>query len=236
MRNPVDEVRGKIVDVNENTGEITIKAHYDDWANMAKRGYKECNIRMIDSRPISDKQRKFCYRIINDIAEWSGTGRTIMKEHLKMRFMVDDIGDMGETLFSLSDAPMSLIAAFQKYLVRFCLDFDVPTSFRLIEYVDDVYDFIYACALKKKCCICGQHAELHHCEGSRIGIGGDRKEVIHEGRTVLPLCRGHHSELHSGSEIEWMAKNYIDKGIIADKAICKVYKINAKPEGQDGSK
>ena len=53
MKSPIDIVRGRIVDIDKH-GIVTIKARYDDWPMLLKREYKECNIQMIDSRPLSD--------------------------------------------------------------------------------------------------------------------------------------------------------------------------------------
>ena len=36
---------------------------------LLKREYKECNIQIIDSRPLSDKQRRTCYKLIREDLE-----------------------------------------------------------------------------------------------------------------------------------------------------------------------
>ena len=72
MKTPIDIVRGKIVDVDEH-GVMTIKAKYDDWRTMLRRDYKECNIQMIDSRPLSDKQRRSCCGIFQISLVWEST-------------------------------------------------------------------------------------------------------------------------------------------------------------------
>lgn len=54
-------------------------------------------------------------------------------------------------MFSLSNAPMSLVCAFQRFLVHFMLDWDIPCSIPLLEFVDDVQDYLYACLVAKKC-------------------------------------------------------------------------------------
>lgn len=63
MKTPVDVVTGTIVDVSDN-GVVTIKAQYDDWFTLTKRGYSKCLVQMIDSRPLSDKQRRACYALL----------------------------------------------------------------------------------------------------------------------------------------------------------------------------
>ena len=42
MKTPVDTVKGRIVGYDERTQELLIRAQYDDWYTMTKRGYKEC--------------------------------------------------------------------------------------------------------------------------------------------------------------------------------------------------
>lgn len=84
MKTPIDIVRGKIVDVDEH-GVMTIKAKYDDWRTMLRRDYKECNIQMIDSRPLSDRQRKTCYKLLREISNFTGMGIDPTKEYLTVR-------------------------------------------------------------------------------------------------------------------------------------------------------
>ena len=61
MKSPIDVVKGKITGYDEKTGIVTIQARYDDLYTLLKRDYKECLVQMIDSRSLSDKQRKCCY-------------------------------------------------------------------------------------------------------------------------------------------------------------------------------
>ena len=153
MKTPVDIIRGRIVDVSLN-GELTIKAQYDDWYTLAKRGYKDCNVQMIDSRPLSDKQRRACYALLGEIADFTGNGKDSTKEYMKLKFLAEDFGETAEKIFSLSNAPMSLVCAFQRFLVRFILDWDIPTKFSMLDLVDDVGDYLYACLINRKCAVC----------------------------------------------------------------------------------
>ena len=75
MKSPIDIVRGRIVDIDKH-GIVTIKARYDDWPMLLKREYKECNIQMIDSRPLSDKQRRTCYKLSRE------RGNLVQLDHL----------------------------------------------------------------------------------------------------------------------------------------------------------
>lgn len=233
MKTSVDTVKGRIVGYDERTQELLIRAHYDDWYTMTKRGYKECLVQPIDSRPLSDRQRKMCYALLREISDYTGQDVHSAKEYLKLRFLADDFGETADRIFSLSNAPMSLVCAFQRYLVRFIVEYDIPCRVPLLEYVDDVHDYIYACLIAKKCCITGRPAELHHID--RVGMGRDRDDIIHEGMEVLPLSREMHQEAHTMSDREFFDKYHLPGGVVMDKTLCRIYKVKAKREVRQAS-
>ncbi len=225
MKQVNEIVQGRITGFNERTNELTIVAKYDDYPTMAKRDYKTVSIQLVDSRPISSQQRKSCYAMIREIADWSGDLPSEIKEYLKADFIATESLEMMDS-FSLSNAPMSIVAAFQKWLARFIVRNEVPCKKSLLSYVDDVQDYIYACLIHKKCCICGQSADLHHVDA--VGMGRNREEIVHEGMKVLPLCREHHQEIHAKGTTEFLKLYHIDDGIPADKTICKIYHLKAR--------
>lgn len=235
MKQAVDVVRGEIVDVSDN-GTVTIKARYDDWYTLCKRQYRECYVEMIDSRKLSDKQRRMCYALIGAVAEYMGEDKGETKAFLKLDFMINELGETCDRLFSFANAPMSLVCAFQRYLVRFIIRHDIPTKFSLLEYADDITDYVYACLINKKCCICGKKADLHHVQ--RVGMGRDRREIIHEGMEALPLCREHHTEDHSIGEKRFMERYHLNGGINLDRTLCRIYKLkggeNVKSHSNNG--
>lgn len=212
-------IKGRILSVSED-GTAVIAAPIDTYI-LTHRKVKEAYIDYIDSRPLSDKQRRMCYALINAIAEWSGETTEGTKTALKLEFWKNHIDTLADKIFSLSNAPMSLVAEFQRYLVRFIIDNDVPLKFPLLNYVDDIKDYTYSCLIHKKCVICGKHADLHHIDA--IGMGNDRNDVQHIGREVMSLCREHHTEIHLLGKSEFMEKYHLDGGIIADKTICRIY-------------
>lgn len=228
MKTPVDTVKGRIVGYDERTQELLIRARYDDWYTMTKRGYRECLVQPLDARPLSDRQRKMCYALLREISDYTGQDVHSAKEYLKLRFLADDFGETADRIFSLANAPMSLVCAFQRYLVRFIVEYDIPCRVPLLEYVDDVPDYIYACLIAKKCCITGRPADLHHID--RVGMGRDRDDIIHEGMEVLPLCREMHQEAHTMSDREFFEKYHLPGGVVMDKTLCRIYKVKAKRE------
>lgn len=223
MKSPVDVVRGRIIDEGPNG--VTIFAPYADWQTLTRREYKEVNVQFIDSRPVSEKQRRACWMMLGAVAEWAGYSKTKINDLLKIRFLVDELQATAEEMFSLSNAPMSLVCAYQRFLVEFIIENDVPCAFRLLDFVDDVEAYTYACLANKKCCVCGKKADLHHVD--RVGIGRNRDEIIHEGMMVLPLCREHHQEAHTAGEQSFEEKYHLTPSE-ADKTICKIYGLKVR--------
>jgi len=172
---PLDIITGEIVDVKPD-GTIKISAKVD-MGEYVKKGFKHVTLYLQDDRTLSDKQRKFCYSLIAAIADAQGENvktadRELMKQYLKLRFITENLEPIAQHMFSLGNAPMDIIADFQKYLIEIVLEYDIPTKFSLLEYIDEnsIADYVYACLIHKKCCICGRHADLHHI--SKIGMGG----------------------------------------------------------------
>jgi hypothetical protein len=226
MKSPVETVRGRIVGYDEKRGELLIRAPYSDWVTMTARQFKECLVQPMDSRPLSDKQRKACYALMGAIADYAGMSKDRTKELMKIKFLSENMEDMSERIFSLSNAPMSLVCAFQRFLVQFILEWDIPTDFSLLDMADDVSDYIYGCLVNKKCVICGRPADLHHVE--RVGMGRNRDEIIHEGMEVLPLCREHHTEAHTMPDKDFFERYHLPGGIEADKTICRIYGLRRR--------
>lgn len=226
MKSPVETVRGRIVGYDEKRGELLIRAPYSDWVTMTARQFKECLVQPMDSRPLSDKQRKACYALMGAIADYAGMSKDRTKELMKLKFLSENMEDMSDRIFSLSNAPMSYVCAFQRFLVQFILEWDIPTDFSLLDMVDDVSDYIYGCLVNKKCVICGRPADLHHVE--RVGMGRNREEIIHEGLEVLPLCREHHTEAHTMPDKDFFERYHLPGGIVADKTICRIYGLRRR--------
>lgn len=212
-------IKGKIKEIYED-GTALIYAPIDVY-KATHQGVKECYIDYIDSRALSGKQRRMCYSLINAIAEWSGSTTEEIKEAFKLEFWAEKIDTLADKIFSLANAPMSLVAAFQKFLIGFILSNDVPLKFSLLEYVDDVKDYVYQCLIHKKCAICGKRADLHHIDA--VGMGNDRNEVQHLGREVMSLCRVHHGDMHALGKSAFLSRYHLNGGIEADKTILKIY-------------
>ena len=212
-------IKGKIIDLRED-GTAVIVAPIEI-QKVIHRKIKECYVEPIDSRPLSDSQRRMCYALINAISEWSGSSPEEIKNAFKLEFWAERVETLADKVFSLSNAPMSLVAEFQRFLIDFIISNDVPVKRPLIEYVDDIEHYVYMCLIHKKCAVCGKRADLHHLD--TVGMGNDRKEVIHEGREAISLCREHHTEIHTVGKSAFFEKYHLNGGIKIDRTILKIY-------------
>lgn len=225
-------IKGKITEIRED-GIAIIHAPIS-LTKYARQENKECYVDYIDSRPLSDKQRKMCYALINAIAEWSGSSTQDIKEIFKLQFMAEQVETLGDKIFSLSNASMSLVAEFQRFLIGFIIENDIPVKRPLLDYVDDIEHYTYMCLIHKKCAICGRKAELHHID--QIGMGNNRNEVEHIGREALSLCREHHEEIHRIGKQTFMDKYHLNGGIKIDETIKRIYKLRSNKNGSTTQK
>lgn len=216
---------GRIVDIDE-AGTATIKAVLPSLHHALDRKYSRVEIILPDGRRISPEQRRKCYALIGEIAEFVDGCRDAeaiedAKQVVKWDFVLKCMESQERRLFSLSDCDMVTATAFISYLIEFIVRNDIPTRVPLIENCEDIAAYIYACATHKKCAVCGRPAVVHHVD--RIGMGNNRDEVHHLGRQFLPLCAVHHSECHN-DEKGFMDKHHL-QAIKLDKKLCKIYKL-----------
>ena len=219
---------GFIVDLLKD-GTAVIKAKIPNIEQALRRGFLKVEIILWDGRRISPEQRRKCYALLGEIAEYTDGIRTAetvdeQKRLLKMEFMLKRMEATERRMYSLADCDMSTAREFITYLIDFIIANDIPTRVPLIDNCDDIAAYMYACTMHRKCAVCGKAADIHHCEGSRIGAGVDRAKVHQRGREVLPLCRVHHTELHAMPESEFMKKYHLQKFKL-DEPLCKRLKL-----------
>lgn len=223
-----EHVVGFIVDLLKD-GTAVIKAKIPNIEQALRRGFLKVEIILWDGRRISPEQRRKCYALLGEIAEYTDGIRTAetvdeQKRLLKMEFMLKRMEATERRMFSLADCDMSTAREFITYLIDFIIANDIPTRVPLIDNCDDIAAYMYACTMHRKCAVCGKAADIHHCEGSRIGAGVDREKVHQLGREVLPLCRVHHTELHAMPESEFVTKYHLQK-VKLDEVLCKRLKF-----------
>lgn len=226
-----EHAQGTITDILED-GTAVIHAALPDLNRALLRDYGKVEIILPDGRRISPEQRRKVYALIGEVAEYvdgirdAGTIESA-KKALKMEFLLSRMEGMERRLFSLASCDVTTAREFINFLVDFIVENDIPTRVPLIENCEDVVRYVYACLLNKKCAVCGRHADLHHCNGGIVGMGNNRERVNHIGRPALPLCREHHTEIHSIGQEEFL-RRYIIEPVRIDERIAKVYRLKAR--------
>ena len=184
----------------------------------------DVEVRIDDNRSITVKQRSMIFATIKDISLFTGDDPEYLKEFLKF----DYCGESGEKYFSLSDCSMDTAREFINHLIEFILRENIPLSDLAINRTDDIDKYLYYCLKFRRCSITGKaNADLHHCEGYRVGMGGDRKKVNHSGRELIALSREWHSRVHQEGEEE-IFKAYKIYGITIDDAALKRLGLNVE--------
>mgnify|MGYP000852059746 FL=1 len=226
-----ERVTGTVRDIKED-GTAVIHAALPDPLRALTRDYKDVEIILPDGRRISPEQRRKVYALIGEVAEYvdgirsAGTIESA-KRTLKMEFMLSRMEGMERRLFSLANCDVTTAREFINFLVEFIIENDIPTRVPLIENCEDIARYVYACLVCKKCAVCGKHADPHHCDGGIVGMGGNREKVNHIGRSALPLCREHHTEIHSIGQEDFL-RRYILEPVKIDERIAKVYGLRRK--------
>lgn len=212
---------GQITEFNESTGAVKIgfKVDLDTYLRQQP---KTVRVAIVDGRSITDKQRRMIYALLRYIADWEGESPDIVKKQFKLKFRVDEMRGMFED-FSLSDAPVSLATDFLKYIIEFIVEHRVPCERPLVEFVEDIKHYVYACLIHKVCAVCGRKAELHHIDA--VGMGNNRTKIEHKGRRCLPLCPTCHEIMHKIGTREFLELYHLTDEVEIDDKIKKTYKL-----------
>lgn len=184
-----------------------------------KQKIKSCLVKYDDGRKIRAEQRKKAYAIMADIADFTGYDPEQIKALLKYYY----IERYGCEYFSLSDCSVSVARDFISYLIDFCFEQNIGTRDTLLNNTDDISRYLYSCLLNRKCAVCNKKAEIHHCEGSRVGMGFNRNKIDNVGRYAIALCRKCHNQAHN-DEYGFFDK-YKIYGIKLDRFLCDKLKL-----------
>lgn len=199
-------VSGRIHEIRPS-GMMIIVAQAPAWKDLNVCG-NVVEIGIPDGRLISPDQRKRIYAMLRDISDWMGEqDPDVVKNLMKLKFMMEEMNAITRRLFSLSDCDMTTAREFINFLASFIIANNIPVKEPLAQYCDDIERFVYECLMHKVCAVCGKPAELHHVEA--IGAGRDRDAVFQIGMAVLPLCRIHHTESHRLGQESFLEKYHL---------------------------
>lgn len=173
-----------------------------------------------DRRSISPDQRRKAWALMTEIAAFQGETKEQVHAEQKTAFTLKHLDILQGGLFSLSTATMTTARAYITMLIDIIIEFGIPTKEPLINLCDDIGRYMYACLINRKCAICGLKADVHHCEGSTVGMGRNRRKMIHVGLELMPLCRIHHNECHNIGQKTFDEKYHV-QSVTASEEICK---------------
>lgn len=178
-----------------------------------------------DRYKVSRAQQKKAHALLQAICRWSGyTPLETEKAITKQIFLDSQIPTIADE-FSLSDCSREVAKKYITYLIDFCLLHDIPCGEPLWKLCEDIPRYVYMALIHKRCAVCGQKSEIHHVDA--VGSGRNRKEIVHLGMRVLPLCRAHHMEIHRIGRSDFLHK-YLLEAVKADERICEVYRLNRR--------
>lgn len=176
-------------------------------AMIRKRNCRMLQVGIDDGRQISPLQRRKAYAMLNDISMHTGytveAAKEIMKTEHMLRMEADDI-------ISLSDCSMTEAREFINTLMEYALKEGIILTESGLRRTDDIDMYLIQCIRYRRCCVCGQAAEIHHIDA--IGMGNDRRLVDDSDKRVVALCRKHHTIAHQKG---WksFSNNYMVYGI-----------------------
>lgn len=176
-----------------------------------------------DKDEITPEQRRKIFAINGEIAAWSGDDPESVRKTLVSDFLLKKRQDIQMRTLSLASGggcDKGTASLLIDFLINLVLEYGIPTKQPLMEYADDLEKYTYAALMNKKCLVCGKKADTHHCEGSMVGMGRNRKTMVHVGLELMPLCRAHHDECHRIGQKTFDEKYHV-KGVIADEKLCK---------------
>lgn len=205
--------QGVIQEFNES-GKAIIIADIPNINRALFRKYKNVLIGFSDGRKISAKQMRKIYVLLKYIAEWIGDTEENTKALMKIQFNMQ-IQSVGKHIISFRDCDMTTAREFISLLINFMIENEIYSGEPLYLLNDDIEKYIYACLINKKCCVCGNHAQLHHVE--RVGMGRNRDSIYQVGMAVLPLCAVHHDECHKMSQYQFNKEYHLEPLRISDK-------------------
>ena len=183
----------------------------------------KATVEISDGRKISNEQRRKSYLLINYISNALGyTPTEVIKEMTKLLYTASGATIQFET-FSLSDCDMTTARHYIDFLVKFCIENGIECGEPLYKLCEDLEKYTYYCLMNRICAVCGAtKVDLHHTEA--VGMGRNRKDIVHIGMKCLPLCRKCHNKAHKMGKDSFLER-YALVPIEINERIAKRYRL-----------
>lgn len=159
----------------------------------------------VDERNIRDKQRKFFFAILNQVADFTGYPPDEFKSMLYSQFESEYGYETTMSLKGNRDDANKLI----EILLAVVIDLGLAFGIELSNFdTQEIEHWEYVALKNKFCVICGkQPADVAHVKA--VGIGRNRNKVQFSESLAFSLCREHHNEQHNLGIESFMNKYHI---------------------------
>lgn len=194
--------------------------------NVLSKLNKDHDVELVlrDKRLIRADQRKKIYATIRDISIATGNSEEFLKDYFKVKYCFVK----GEQYFSLSNCSVTTAREFLNYIMEYVIAEGVPLQALGLDRTDDIDYYLYCCLKYRKCAITGSsNADIHHVEGSRVGMGRNRQQLNHSNLELIALSREWHNRVHQQGEYK-IFQDYKIYGITLDVATLKELGIKAE--------
>lgn len=173
----------------------------------------EVSVKLIDKRLITERQRRFIFALVGEIAYYMGED----KEWVRLLLQNYNAKLRDIEVESLSTCDMTYANGLISTIINFMIEKEIPFSKELIDDYGYTFDEkqTYSMCLKRVCVVCGSRADIHHCDS--VGMGNNRNKISHIGKRALPLCRIHHTECHTIGNNEFIEKYHLSPIVIDEK-------------------
>ncbi len=211
---------GRLIQRKGDKGYIEIEGV--NWYEVNKKASGAIVVEIEEKEHISNEQRRLLYALWRDYEEYTGTPLDAVEAWFKYNYMLERNLDYFPSL-SRGAMTKDMATDFITYTLEYYLNNGIPFAQQDWYKGADLNRVCYAMLMNRVCFVCGKiHSDVHHINGSTIGMGGNRKKVNHAGRYVVCLCRKHHGSIHEGLENEFFEKHHIVPIKLDDEEIKRI--------------
>ena len=185
-------IKYKLDDDGTYSAVITGISLGNDETQLLDEGYSiAVDVQVYDPYKITDKQRRKIFALVNDIEAHTGQPRDYWRE-----LFADYVRTLEgyEERLSLASCSKQQASEIIEVIIMWVFQENIPLNYKTSDLMKEDKAFLYMTVLKRKCAICGKHAELAHRYA--VGRGRNRNKMDHYGNQVLGLCSSHHREQH----------------------------------------
>ncbi len=176
--------------------------------------YLPVDVKLIDGRVMSPKQRRFIFALCYEVESYSGLDRELFRaQAMAQNTRQNEVAKSSMAQYDMTEA---------NQLIEIIIDFFITNSIPLDQSILEQNEYrltqnhIYSMILQRKCAVCGKYADIHHSL-THVGMGRDRNKISHIGMTVLPLCRPHHNEAHTIGDKAFNEKYILEPVVVDEK-------------------